>query len=46
MQGFDYERARTDLQIPDNFDVMAMIASIPVRISFLALLSIAQHKID
>ncbi len=26
MQGFDYERARTDLQIPDNFDVMAMIA--------------------
>jgi nitroreductase len=26
MQGFDYERARIDLQIPDNFDVMAMIA--------------------
>jgi nitroreductase len=26
MQGFDYERARVDLQIPDNFDVMAMIA--------------------
>ena len=26
MQGFDYERARTDLQIPDKFDVMAMIA--------------------
>jgi nitroreductase len=26
MQGFDYERARTDLLIPDNFDVMAMIA--------------------
>ena len=26
MQGFDYERARADLQIPDNFDVMAMIA--------------------
>ena len=25
MQGFDYERARADLQIPDNFDVMAMI---------------------
>jgi nitroreductase len=25
MQGFDYERA--DLEIPDNFDVMAMIAS-------------------
>jgi nitroreductase len=26
MQGFDYEKARTDLEIPDNFDVMAMIA--------------------
>ena len=26
MQGFDYERARTDLQIPDNFVCMAMIA--------------------
>ena len=26
MQGFDYERARTDLEISDNFDVMAMIA--------------------
>src|ERR687883_309563 len=26
MQGFDYERARADLEIPDNFDVMAMIA--------------------
>ncbi|HZA07551.1 MAG TPA: nitroreductase family protein [Nitrososphaeraceae archaeon] len=26
MQGFDYERARTGLEIPDNFDVMAMIA--------------------
>jgi len=26
MQGFDYERAKADLQIPDNFDVMAMIA--------------------
>jgi nitroreductase len=26
MQGFDYEKARADLQIPDNFDVMAMIA--------------------
>jgi nitroreductase len=26
MQGFDYERARTDLEIPDNFDVMVMIA--------------------
>jgi nitroreductase len=26
MQGFDYEKARIDLGIPDNFDVMAMIA--------------------
>jgi nitroreductase len=26
MQGFDYEKARNDLEIPDNFDVMAMIA--------------------
>jgi nitroreductase len=26
MAGFDYEKARTDLNIPDNFDVMAMIA--------------------
>jgi uncharacterized protein (UPF0128 family) len=26
MQGFDYERARTDLEVPDNFDIMAMIA--------------------
>jgi hypothetical protein len=26
MQGFDYERARADLEVPDNFDVMAMIA--------------------
>jgi len=26
MQGFDYEKARKDLEIPDNFDVMAMIA--------------------
>jgi nitroreductase len=26
MQGFDYEKAREDLNIPDNFDVMAMIA--------------------
>lgn len=26
MQGFDYEKAREDLEIPDNFDVMAMIA--------------------
>ena len=24
MQGFDYEKARIDLEIPDNFDVMAM----------------------
>jgi nitroreductase len=26
MQGFDYEKARIDLEIPDNFDVMSMIA--------------------
>ena len=26
MQGFDYEKARNDLEIPDNFDVMAMIS--------------------
>ncbi len=26
MQGFDYEKARTDLGIPDDFDVMAMVA--------------------
>ena len=26
MQGFDYEKARINLEIPDNFDVMAMIA--------------------
>ena len=26
MQGFDYEKTRIDLEIPDNFDVMAMIA--------------------
>ncbi len=26
MQGFDYEKARVDLEIPDDFDVMAMIA--------------------
>jgi len=26
MQGFDYEKARIDLEIPDSFDVMAMIA--------------------
>ncbi len=25
MQGFDYEKARQDLEIPDNFDVLAMI---------------------
>jgi hypothetical protein len=26
IQGLDYQQARTDLEIPDNFDVMAMIA--------------------
>lgn len=26
MQGFDYEKARRDLSVPDIFDVMAMIA--------------------
>jgi nitroreductase len=26
MQGFDYEKARTNLEIPKDFDVMAMIA--------------------
>jgi nitroreductase len=26
MQGFDYEKARKDLEVPDNFDVVAMIA--------------------
>jgi nitroreductase len=26
MQGFDYEKSRMDLEIPDSFDVMAMIA--------------------
>ena len=26
MQGFDYEKARIDLEISDNFDVMSMIA--------------------
>ena len=26
MQGFDYKKAREDLKIPDDFDVMAMIA--------------------
>jgi len=26
MQGFDYEKTRKNLQIPDDFDVMAMIA--------------------
>jgi len=26
MQGFDYERARADLEIHGNFDVLAMIA--------------------
>jgi nitroreductase len=27
MQGFDYEKARNHLEIPDNFDVMVMIAT-------------------
>lgn len=26
MQGFDYERARSELEVPDNYDVCAMIA--------------------
>jgi hypothetical protein len=26
MQGFDYEKSRMDLEIPVNFDEMAMIA--------------------
>jgi nitroreductase len=26
MQGFDYDKAREDLMVPDNFDVVAMIA--------------------
>lgn len=26
MQGFDYQKAREDLKIPENFDIMAMIA--------------------
>ena len=26
MQGFDYEKARTALHVPDNYDVLAMIA--------------------
>jgi nitroreductase len=26
MQGFDYEKSRIDLEIPDNFDVMSMVA--------------------
>jgi hypothetical protein len=26
MQGFDYPKARIDLNIPDDFDIMAMIA--------------------
>jgi len=26
MQGFDYDKARIDLVIPDDFEVMAMIA--------------------
>jgi uncharacterized protein (UPF0128 family) len=26
MQGFDYEKARIVLEVPDKFDIMAMIA--------------------
>jgi hypothetical protein len=26
MQGFDYEKTRIVFEVPDNFDVMAMIA--------------------
>lgn len=26
MQGFDYQKARIDLNIPEDFDIMAMIA--------------------
>lgn len=26
MQGFDYERARKELEVPDNYDIMAMVA--------------------
>jgi nitroreductase len=26
MQGFDYDKARKDLEVPENFDVVAMIA--------------------
>ena len=26
MQGFDYDKAKIDLEVPENFDVMAMIA--------------------
>jgi nitroreductase len=26
MQGFDYEKARMELQVPNDYDVMAMIA--------------------
>ena len=26
MQGFDYEKARNDIEVPDNFDVLARIA--------------------
>ena len=26
MQGFDYDKAKVDLEVPENFDVMAMIA--------------------
>jgi hypothetical protein len=26
MEGFDYQRARQELEIPEDYDVMAMIA--------------------
>ena len=26
MQGFDYEKARSELHVPDNYDVLAMVA--------------------
>jgi hypothetical protein len=26
MQGLDYERARKELEVPDTYDIMAMIA--------------------
>ena len=28
MQGFDYEKARKDLQVPDNFDLMTILSSV------------------